>query len=280
MRGPGDNKWYNLFIGILWGVSGKAEKDFEKVISCLPKEWQAVDPKPVAEEGAKSEPKSTWTKVLDGVEKVIGFVCNWKEKIKDLFGKRIRRQQRRNRYRMLVQTHSSRMARYRRALGWWDDVTSFAKKALGAVTDWAKAKWDDIKSFGNDFIKNIALFWDQLKAKISAFLNSDFVKLIKKIYECVMAAKDIIKAVVDVIKATIERVGQIASVFAGNLPALAKIFVDLICNFKDFREAINNLIDGIEEKDTNKKYGLFGRFIGILAKAITGKKLRRFILKQ
>jgi methyl-accepting chemotaxis protein len=280
MGGPGENKWYNLFIGILWGISGKSEKDFEKTMSCLPTEWQAADPKPVAEESKKSEPKSTWTKILDGVQEVIGFVCNWKKNIKDLFGKRIRRQQRRNKYRMLVQTYSSRMARYRRALGWWDDIKNAAKKALGAVTDWAKAKWEDLKNFGNDFIKNIALFWDNLKAKVVAFLNSDFVKFIKKFYECVMAAKGIVEAIVKVIKATVERVTQIATIAAGNLPELAKLFVDLICNFKDFREAINNLIDGIEEKETNKKYGLYGRFFGIFFKALTAKKMRRFRLKH
>jgi methyl-accepting chemotaxis protein len=280
MGGPGENKWYNLFIGILWGISGKSEKDFEKTMSCLPTEWQAADPKPVAEESKKSEPKSTWTKILDGVQEVIGFVCNWKKNIKDLFGKRIRRQQRRNKYRMLVQTYSSRMARYRRALGWWDDIKNAAKKALGAVTDWAKAKWEDLKNFGNDFIKNIALFWDNLKAKVVAFLNSDFVKFIKKFYECVMAAKGIVEAIVKVIKATVERVTQIATIAAGNLPELAKLFVDLICNFKDFREAINNLIDGIEEKETNKKYGLYGRFFGIFFKALTAKKMRRFRFKQ
>jgi methyl-accepting chemotaxis protein len=280
MGGPGENKWYNLFIGILWGISGKSEKDFEKTMSCLPTEWQAADPKPVAEESKKSEPKSTWTKILDGVQEVIGFVCNWKKNIKDLFGKRIRRQQRRNKYRMLVQTHSSRMARYRRALGWWDDIKNAAKNALGAVTDWAKAKWEDLKNFGNDFIKNIALFWDNLKAKVVAFLNSDFVKFIKKFYECVMAAKGIVEAIVKVIKATVERVTQIATIAAGNLPELAKLFVDLICNFKDFREAINNLIDGIEEKETNKKYGLYGRFFGIFFKALTAKKMRRFRLKH
>jgi hypothetical protein len=276
----GGNKWYSFYFGILFGVSGKQDKDFERIRYCLPYQFQPPDHKPVDGENLQTEPKPFWSLMLDGVQYILEFVCHWKNDIVKMFTSRFRRQQRRKKYRMLVQTYSSRMARYRRALGWWDDIKNAAKKALGAVTDWAKAKWEDLKNFGNDFIKNIALFWDNLKAKVVAFLNSDFVKFIKKFYECVMAAKGIVEAIVKVIKATVERVTQIATIAAGNLPELAKLFVDLICNFKDFREAINNLIDGIEEKETNKKYGLYGRFFGIFFKALTAKKMRRFRLKH
>jgi methyl-accepting chemotaxis protein len=280
MGEPNNNKWYNFFFQIVWAATGAKEEEFAKLKQCLPSQWLEADNQSISGEVAATQPKSTWTRILDGIQTLIEFVCRWKDNIVKLFARRTRRQQRRNKYRMLVQTYSSRMARYRRALGWWDDIKNAAKKALGAVTDWAKAKWEDLKNFGNDFIKNIALFWDNLKAKVVAFLNSDFVKFIKKFYECVMAAKGIVEAIVKVIKATVERVTQIATIAAGNLPELAKLFVDLICNFKDFREAINNLIDGIEEKETNKKYGLYGRFFGIFFKALTAKKMRRFRLKH
>jgi hypothetical protein len=278
--GPGSNKWYNLFIGILWGITGKEDKDFATIVKCLPAEWQAADPKPVPEENAPAEPKSVLTEILDGVENVIDFVCNWKDKIKDLFSRRIRRQQRRNKYRMLVQTASSRMARYRRTLGWWADIKNKVKAALGKAISWAKARWEDIKSFAGDFITNIKSLWNQAKAKAKAFLNSTFVQTVQKIYTCVMAAKDIVKALIDIVKGAIEKVGLIATIVGGNVVGLAKLFIDLICNFGDFRAAISNLIDGINEPDTLKKYGLFGRFIGRFTKALTTKKMRRYRLNH
>jgi hypothetical protein len=280
MGGPGENKWYNLFIGILWGISGKSEKDFEKTMSCLPTEWQAADPKPVAEESKKSEPKSTWTKILDGVQEVIGFVCNWKKNIKDLFGKRIRRQQRRNKYRMLVQTYSSRMARYRRALGWWQDIKDLANKIIAKIKSWIDVAWSALKDFAFSFLDNIKLFWRHFMGRIKAFLNNDFVLLLQRIYTCVSSATVVADYFFQVVKGTVARVIKIASIAAGNIPALFQLFIDLMCNFGEFRIAINYLVDGIHEQDTFIKYELIGKFIGTLAKALTTKKVRRFRLKH
>jgi hypothetical protein len=272
-RAPADNKWYNLFIGILWGVTSKEAKDFAAVNQCFPTAWQAADPSPaLAEESAAAEPKSTFTQILDGVEKVISFICNFKDNLKSLFSRRVRRMMRRQKYRMFVET---RMVRYSKALGFWSDIVATARSALGTAASWVAKAWNDVKTFGGQIIENVKMFWDQLKAKIKAFINSDFVTKAKAIVTCLAALGTVVKAVYDIVKGIIERVASIATIFAGNLVALAKLFIDLICNFGDFREAFTNLADGLHETNQNKKYGFIGRFIGKLVKALTTKKLRK-----
>jgi hypothetical protein len=275
-----DNKWANFFFQIVLGASGAKEMDFENVMHCLPYEWVNSDDKHMDVEYAITEPKKIWTKILDGIQYLISFVCHWKTNIINLFARRTRRQQRRKKYRMLVQTNSSRMARYRRALGWWEDIKAYAKKILDKVKSWVEAVWADIKDFALEFIHNIKLFWIHFIQTLYSYLNSDFIAKITDVMKCMKKSYGMVQSIIDVISGIITRVTEIASIVAGNFLAIFKIFIDLMCNFEVFRTAINYLIDGIEAENTNVKYRHFGRFVGTLIKALTTKKLRRFRLKH
>jgi hypothetical protein len=267
--GQATNKWYQLFMGILFGMTSKNDTEIAKINSCLPTPWKLADTTKAKEDGAKAEPKSTFTQILDGVEKVIKFVCQFKSNIKALFARRVRRQMRRNKYRMLVET---RVARYKKALWWWNDVADTVKSAFGAVVDWTKKAWNDVKNFASDFVKNIGMFWDNLKAKVSAFLNSDFVAQVKAIVACAIQLKDVAKAFIDVVKGTVSKITSLASIAAGNIPELAKVLIDLVCNFADFRAAFSLLGDAVNENDMIKRYNLLGQFLGKFAKAMTTRK--------
>jgi phage-related protein len=256
-------------------MTDKEDKEIAKINACLPKEWGMADNTQAAEDKAAAEPKSTWTTILDGVEKVISFVCNFKDNIKSLFARRVRRQMRRNKYRMFVQT---KMARYRKSMWFWDGIVKAVSDTFGAVVDWAKKKWDEVKKFASEVVTNLKMFWENLKAKVKAFLNSDFVKFVKQVYDCASKLKDVATAFIAVIKGAVERVGQIATIAAGNIPALAKLLIDLICNFSDFRAAFNYLADAVNDKNVLTRYSGYGKFFGKLLKALT-TKLRRYYLQ-
>ena len=71
-----------------------------------------------------------------------------------------------------------------------------------------------------------------------------------------------------VIKSFIGKIGEITSIAAGNLVSLAKLIMNLICNFSLFRRAVGYLIDSIHEKENIKKFNLVGKFIGLGLRAL------------
>jgi hypothetical protein len=260
-RGVGENKWYNLFVGIFSAATGQADTQLAAINKCLPASWQAVDLKPVPEENAPAEPKSTFTTILDGVQSVVEFICKFKKEIAGLFGKKYMS-------RVFVETG---MRRYGKALGFWGGVKEKFKK----VGNWIKKKWNELISFGKEVAENLNIFVSNIKSKVTGFISGDFLGKIKEIVSCGSKSKDIAPKIVGIVKGVIEKVSLISSIAAGNLVAIAKLLVDLICNFKIFREAFSNLADGINEKNPVKKFGLIGRFIGGLIKALTTRRLRR-----
>ena len=75
----GQNKYYQLFAGFTFAIAGKAQ-DVTALNQCVPKSWQTVDESPVND----SEPtpsKETLTKVIDGIENLVNFVCTFKDNI-------------------------------------------------------------------------------------------------------------------------------------------------------------------------------------------------------
>jgi len=266
MKAAKDNKWYNLFVGLLWGITGKDEGEFASLMKCLPANWQAVDPVAVPEETKKADQNETsvWMTIIEGVGKVIDFVCQWKDKIKDQFVKKDRLLMRRQR--MMMRTH---LKRYTWSFGeWWKQVKEEATQILKEVKSWVAAKWEQVKKFGREIVDNLVIFWEHTKAKVKAFINSPFVQTVLQIKTCITGAKDLVKALVDMVKGVIDKVKAIGLIAAGDMTELAKLVVDLICNYNDFVDAFKSLYNGIIEPNSLKKFGHFGRFLGRLAKAI------------
>ena len=84
MMTGGQNKYYQLFAGFTFAIAGKAQ-DVTAFNQCVPKSWQTVDESPVND----SEPtpsKETLTKVIDGIENLVNFVCTFKDYGKSIVG--------------------------------------------------------------------------------------------------------------------------------------------------------------------------------------------------
>jgi Na+/serine symporter len=160
-----------------------------------------------------------------------------------------------------------------------------AKKVGGAVVTGAKAVgkavvagWEAVKAQGLKVVASIKELYAKIRDKIKAFLNSDFVGTVKKIIECGMALKGAVQNIISVVKTIYSR---ITTIMASGLIGLAKVFIDLVCNFDIFRQAVNKLIDGFKQTDTLKKFNNYGQFVGLLIKAIGTRrfmKMRIFLI--
>jgi len=193
------------------------------------------------------------------------------------------------------------MRRYRRSIGWWSSIVKSVKKAAkavgnaasnaykavkktvvnaaNAVANWAGKAWNAVKEFGMKIVNNLRIFWDKMVNKISTFLHGDFIQKLMGMKACFDEIKGVADSVIAVFKGAIERVTQIAQIVSGNLAELANLFIELVCNFAIFRQAFTNLARALNEKDTLKKWNMFGQFFGKLAKGLTNKKRRHYRIK-
>ena len=262
---PSKNKWYQLFVGMLAGLANLSDSDVANLNKCVPSAWQAVDTSAGANDSPAGQSKSTWTTILDGLEKIINIVCKFKDQIKKMLVGRIRRQVKRYQYKMLLQKS---MNRYKKAVGWFDSI----KNGVAGV---ANAAWNAVKGTAENFVKNARVFIDAVRQKVTAFLNSDFVAKIKLFYECVQNAKSAAKNVIDAIKRLFELVKKISLIVGGDMVTLGKLIVDLICNFSLFRKAFTYLADSFSTNETVKKYSLIGKFIGTFLNAVAVRRNKK-----
>jgi hypothetical protein len=267
------------------GFTSKSANEFDNFSNCLPEEWFTPDSsQPLPEEYATpdsySDPgvKSTFTEILDGVQTVVEFICEYSGYLTSLLSSIFRRRMRRHKYRMFVET---RVVRYSKARGFWSTIVDTITEFFGAAKAWVSKTWEDVKKFGELIMTNLKIFWDQLLTKIKAFLNNDFITQVQTIVNCLMGAFDVVKVIKDMVYAIIDRVTQVArTIMTGNFFSLAEIFIELICRMGEFREAYNTLAEGLEERNQMKKFELYGRFIGKSIKILEPQTKRRRIRKH
>jgi len=250
------NKWYKLFTGALVGMAG-AEKDIKDINECLPDNWKIENKK--EEKPQSKDDASTFTKALDILEKVIKFVCKFKEKIKSLFSRKLKRMNKK----VFLQ-------RYKSGKNFFDDIADGISNIGNMITQ----TWEQVKDFGSKVVSDITAFYTKIKATIAAVLDNEFVKAVMKIVDCVKLAKKEALAIYKVIQGIGEKFTMIA---AGGFVGLGKVFVDLICNFDKFRKAVGSIVDGINEADVPTKYYKYGFGLGTLVNALGTKKFRRLM---
>jgi hypothetical protein len=256
---PSRNKYYQLFVGMLVGLADLSDSEVAKMSQCLPSEWQAADSTGEESKGASSSGQSSsdWTTILDGLEKIIGIVCKFKEQIKKMVTGRIRRYVMKYQYKMLLQKS---MSRYKKAVGFFDSI----KKGVSNLAD---IGFNAIKGTASVFVKNVKVFIDTIRQKFTAFLKSDLIQKIKLFYECIQNARSAGKKVIDAIKRLIELAKKIMTIIGGDMVALGKLIIDLICNFPMFRKAFTYLSKSLNTQDQLIQYSLIGKFIGTFLNA-------------
>ncbi len=160
------------------------------------------------------------------------------------------------------------MNRYKKAVGFFNSLKN-------GVTKIANAGWNAVKGYAESFVRHARVFIDSVRQKVTTFLNSDFVAKIKLFYECVQNAKQAALNVIDAVKRMIELVKKITLIVGGDMVTLAKLIVDLICNFSLFRKAFTYLADSFSTNETVKKYSLIGKFIGTFLNAVAVRRNKK-----
>jgi len=281
-KGGAENKWFQFFTASVITLSGATAKDLEVINTCIPADWQLKDNSDVS--GATKAESDTMKGVLDTIEKVVTFVCKFKEDIKKLFDKKMMYFYKKQFLQRTVTVKKDLIG----AIGdfasgvisdvskTWDDVVAIANSAIDdavkAVGDFASKAWKDVTSVGDLITKKIKEIFIYIRKKIlKPIMNNEYVKKLLTLYECAKKIGDKAK----VIYGHIEKIhNKITTVIATGGVGFAKVFVDLVCNFKVFRQAADFLVLGFKETDIPKKFYLYGQFAGTLIKGLSGKRLR------
>jgi len=152
-------------------------------------------------------------------------------------------------------------------------TTNETAKGFENIETLVKKQWKDVIELGKKAVKKIKRLFSMIKAKFQAIVKKKFVKvLFKKIIPCSKKLKANVVKVYRVFKRLHRRLTlAMSSGFAG----LAKAFIGLVCNFDRFTDAVQNMLDGMKETNTVKKFYLYGLFIGTLLRGLKGKKVLR-----
>jgi len=253
------NKWLVFFKNLVVRALKIPDNDLKTLCTCLKglglekedKAQEAVDKK-------ADEPKSTLTKVLDVIQQSINLICKFKDQIVKLItGKRFRRSMK-----LFLENQE----------GFWDDLTNLASSTLNglkALGDVASKKWDEVTNWAKSLVGSwkghFELFGEKNKA-----LFKKFMEIYNTVKACYSTIKTGVKLVSDFLAKVTEKAAEIAKIVAGDLLAIGGFFVNLMCQFEIFREAINALVDASAEADTMKKYELYGTFAGAAVRILLG----------
>ena len=154
-----NNKWFQFIVGLILGLSGQDNMDLSLLNQCLPDNWKVTDTSPVPEAIPQEQPpKSTFTSILDAIEKVINFICAFKNKIMGLLGMKMRRYVRRLRYRMLAET---RVTRFQKNI--FKKIKSRFQKVGAKIKTAAHKVGGKIKEVGNKIKHKFHEIGDKIK---------------------------------------------------------------------------------------------------------------------
>jgi hypothetical protein len=220
----------------------------------------ATDEVGVKAEVEKVADKSTFEKVMDVVQKVVDFACQFKDKVKALFARRLKKFYRQRKFRNFIEKRSTRSMKVS-SLNFWEDATGF----FGKIGDAIEKTWDEVKDIGK-------WVFEKLKEKVEAAINwvksiiaSTFVMKAKAIIECVIKYKAIPQQIVTTATGIEKRMVNITK----SVKEAASVFIDLICNLSKFRDAFATLDDAKnKEKDLLIQWKKYGLFVGKLFFAI------------
>jgi len=266
--GPADkNKYYQLFLGFMFGAAGKVQ-DITAINSCLPKGWLSVDNAPI-EDKEPTPDKTTFTKVVDGFEKVVDFVCTFKDKITEKISNAIKNRVT-GKDTSFVQLGTKGPSDAMKKLKEKANAKFEEMKKLGLKkADWAKKKFADLKDFADAVEQKFKDIGFKAASTILKFFGKVTIDQIIAIIKCGKLLKGFKDGLMDVINGIISKVNLFTRIAAQDYTALAELLVGLICNFSVFREAFGYLSSAVAEKVLLPKFNMIGKFIGTAVRALS-----------
>jgi len=272
------NYGYQFILGLWDGISGGTKK-WE---SCVPKIWRSST---LGEKQPKSDIFKKGRSLIKPFKKVLNLVvagvkilCRFKAESKDAFSKLVNRKFfRRMRF---AQKESPSVKGAIKNEG--KSVKKGVKKSKGIAKKLGK---DVLKKIVKKTGKNIGKFlhtlkklWRLLKkfikrltASLSEFLRSKFIAHALQFVECLgkkqkNEEKALKEKVVIRVRGFVRRTKTIIQSKKADGPGVvigvARMVLDLLCNFKQFQDGIGFLEKSIKEKEKSQKYSFLGRFFG------------------
>jgi hypothetical protein len=248
-----------LVTGILIGFAGLSNEEVKGLNSCVPKEWQVVDTTPIPNDTPKEEDSSTWTTIVNGLESIFNLVCTFKDKIKSMFQRKIRREFKKNKYKIFLQKNKRI----------FDQAKAFFKKAASEAAQLAKKGWDQLKTWAKEFVENVKIFLNAIKTRILSFLPKELQDKVSTFIDCIVKARKAAAKIITAVKDIVKFIPKVASMAAGNGVEIAGFVIDLVCNYKIFKQAFEYLSESFTKTNLTEKYHLIGKFIGTILKAVT-----------
>jgi len=257
------NKWFNLIMGALGELS---EGNLDSIQTCIPADWKS-DVEPAADTTTESgmisgDAVTAVQSVMKVLDPYITQICMFKDVIKDLLLKKVYKY---NRHLFLEKPKKKAAPKKKTA----------PKKKAAAKAPAAPSFLDKMKSAATTIIKKvislISKHWQTFIMVLKTFFNSPLVTQIENIFKCIEGMADKVKQLATYAKAIIDKVKKVIS---GQAKVIADVLIDLVCNFSEFKAAVDFLVQAKNEKDTTNKWLLTGKFIGKLFLGLA--KTRRF----
>jgi len=230
-------------IEVLAGSPGLFEE-------CLPKNLQTS---PQEEAGATSiAAPGPWETVLKVVGTIIDVACKFKPLLFKFMGGR----------RLFYQ-----VARTRRGKGFIKSIKNAFNKVKSGVVNAAKKVASVAKSVIDklnpiELVKKIVNAIKGVFNKIKDFFKNTVPPIISFLM-CVLRKKESIKNLFKVIRGFINNVKTLM----GGVAGLVKVIINCVCNWKEFKKAVEYLLTAIKSSGEKRWHGI-GRFAGQLAYAI------------
>jgi len=203
----------------------------------------------------KNEQKSTLTGVI---QLAITLICKFKDKVVKLITKR--------RFRRSIKLFLENQK------GFWDTLVNFwttVKNNFAALGNWVSKTWEQLITFTTSLVESWKGHYEQFIEKCRA-LYKKFNEIYTVVKACYDTLKNGIKKVKDFFAKVFERTAEIGRIAAGDPTAVAGFFVNLMCQFEIFREAINSLVDAMTITYVLAKYELYGKFAGASIRILIG----------
>ena len=257
------NKWGNLVVSIAGELAGGDSTPF---LVCLPEAWKSTPDASASDEtGSAEAAASTFDSVIGVLDNIIPKVCEYKEQIKGLLG---RRMMRRAKYRMFYQNKKWSL---------FGAIKGAASSVVSGVKNVASKVVAGVKSVGsaivNTLIGPLKAIWNKFVAAVEKVFDSPLVqKILDTFSSCNLSN---LKTAAQTVVATVKTVfAKIKAIFKSKkISDIVKLLIDTVCNWDDFKAAVNFLKQALG-KGTVDKWLYIGKFLGRLAFAVS--KTRRF----
>jgi len=212
----------------------------------------------------KAADKGTFDKVLDIVQRILDFVCKFKDKVKALFTRKYKRYMLNKKFYKFKEKSMRRNQYLMSSAGFWNDIEDKVTGFFDKIEDSLKKDWSEVKDIA-------AWVFNKLKDKITkaiawvnGIINSPLVKKIVFIVGCISKNSSIATNLIATVKGITARIALLATGPVG----IASVFIDLLCNLGKFRTAFATLFNAKLEKDPLIQWRKYGMFIGDLFYAL------------